>query len=128
MLTGSAATTQPTGNAKAIHEYVAYLKVEKGLSPATCSAYVRDLQQFAEQLEKRSALLSTATEDDIRGFMRQLRANRVDARSIARKLSCLRGLYRWMLLDRRIERDPTVTIETPTSWKVLPKSLAESEL
>jgi integrase/recombinase XerD len=52
----------------------------------------------------------------------------VDARSVARKLSCLRGFYRWLLLDKRIDHDPTVTIETPASWKVLPKSLAESEV
>jgi integrase/recombinase XerD len=52
----------------------------------------------------------------------------VDARSVVRKLSCLRGFYRWLLLDKRIAHDPTVTIETPASWKVLPKSLAESEV
>jgi integrase/recombinase XerD len=60
--------------------------------------------------------------------MAHLRANHVDARSIARKLSCFRGFYRWLLLDKRIAHDPTVTIETPASWKVLPKSLAESEV
>src|SRR5438105_5224969 len=132
MLTGSAASSagenQPAGNPRIVREYVAYLKVEKGLSPATCAAYVRDLEQFAEQLEKRSALLTTAAEDDIRSFMGHLRSNQVDARSIARKLSCLRGFYRWLLLDKRIGHDPTVTIETPATWKVLPKSLAESEL
>jgi integrase/recombinase XerD len=45
--------------------------------------------------------------------MAHLRGNHVDARSIARKLSCLRGFYRWLLLDKRIAHDPTVTIETP---------------
>ena len=47
---------------------------------------------------------------------------------MARKLSCLRGFYRWLLLDKRTQTDPTVNIETPASWKVLPKSLAESEV
>ena len=47
---------------------------------------------------------------------------------MARKLSCLRGFYRWLLLDKRTTGDPTVNIETPASWKVLPKSLAESEV
>ena len=70
----------------------------------------------------------TAVEADVSGFMAHLRGNHVDARSIARKLSCLRGFYRWLLLDKRIDHDPTVTIETPASWKVLPKSLAETEV
>lgn len=50
------------------------------------------------------------------------------ARSRARKLSCLRGLYRWLLLDKRIAYDPTIHLETPAGWKVLPKSLSEAEV
>ena len=116
------------GNVRMVREYLAYLRVEKGMRPATCEAYARDLDQFAEQVERRDALLLTAAEDDVRDFMARLRGNHVDARSVARKLSCLRGFYRWLLLDKRIAHDPTVTIETPASWKVLPKSLAEAEV
>ena len=118
---------RPAGNARTVQQYLGFLRVEKGLRPATCEAYARDVEQFAEQLEKRSGLLLTATEDDVRGFLAHLKANAVDARSIARKLSCLRGFYRWLLLDKKIDHDPTVTVETPATWKVLPKSLAESE-
>ncbi len=122
------AGAQFAGNPGTIREYRAYLQVEKGLRPATCSAYARDLEQFAEQLEEHDRLLLTAGEDDVRSFMAHLRGNHVDTRSVARKLSCLRGFYRWLLLDKRIAHDPTVTIETPATWKVLPKSLAESEV
>jgi len=120
--------SQPAGNARTVQQYIGYLRVEKGLQPASCEAYGRDVEQFAEHLEKRSALLLNAAEDDVRGFLAHLKANHVDSRSIARKLSCLRGFYRWLLLDKKIDYDPTVTIETPASWKVLPKSLAESEM
>jgi integrase/recombinase XerD len=116
------------GNTRTVREYRAYLQVEKGLRPATCAAYAHDLEQFAEQLEECGRLLLTAGEDNVRSFMASLRGNHVDARSVARKLSCLRGFYRWLLLDGRIAHDPTVTIETPATWKVLPKSLAESEV
>jgi integrase/recombinase XerD len=119
---------ESVGNARMVREYMGYLRVEKGVRPATCEAYARDLEQFAEQLEKRDGLLLTAVEADVSGFMAHLRGNHVESRSVARKLSCLRGFYRWLLLDRRIKHDPTVTIETPASWKVLPKSLAESEV
>jgi integrase/recombinase XerD len=60
--------------------------------------------------------------------MRDKREHEVQSRSIARKLSCLRGFYRWLLRDKRVGRDPTVNIEAPASWKVLPKSLAEGEV
>jgi integrase/recombinase XerD len=122
------ARAEVAGNARVVREFLAYLRVEKGLRPASCEAYGRDLEQFAEHVEGRGGLLLTAVEGDVSGFMKEKRGNHVDARSIARKLSCLRGFYRWLLLDKRIAHDPTVTIETPASWKVLPKSLAESEV
>src|SRR5215469_16908833 len=118
----------PPGNARVVREYIAYLRVEKGMRPATCEAYARDLELLAERLEERSTLLITASEDDLTAFLAHLRTHERDARTIARKLSCLRGFYRWLLLDKRIAHDPTVNIETPATWKVLPKSLAESEV
>lgn len=112
-----------------LEEYALYLRVERGLRPSSVEAYVRDLDQFAEHLERsRDGVLTGATQMDVRGLLEGLRANGVESRSIARKLSALRGLYRWLLLDKRIERDPTLTIETPSSWKVLPKALAEGEV
>jgi integrase/recombinase XerD len=119
---------QVGGNLPLVREYVGYLRVEKGLRPASCEAYQRDVEQFAEHLEKREGTLISATRNDIGEFMQGLRANRVESRSIARKLSCLRGFYRWLLLDKRIAHDPTVNVEMPESWKVLPKSLAEVEV
>jgi integrase/recombinase XerD len=73
-------------------------------------------------------LLVGASQGDVSGFMEGLRGHAVESRSIARKLSCLRGFYRWLLMDKRIAHDPTVNVETPSSWKVLPKSLAEGEV
>lgn len=111
-----------------VREFGAYLRVEKGVRPATVEAYLRDVEQFAEHLEKREGLLVGAAQADVTAFMQGLRANGVESRSIARKLSALKGFYRWLLLDKRIGHDPTVNVETPASWKVLPKSLAESEV
>jgi integrase/recombinase XerD len=119
---------QVSGNVRTVREFVAYLRVEKGMRPATCEAYQRDLEQFAEHVEGRNGLLVGATQGDVSGFMEGLRGHGVESRSIARKLSCLRGFYRWLLMDKRIAHDPTVNVETPSSWKVLPKSLAEGEV
>jgi integrase/recombinase XerD len=120
------------GNVKLVKEFAAYLRVEKGLRPASVEAYVLDLEQFAEFLETRSSnpngVLISAGQTDVSEFMQDLRTHGVESRSIARKLSGLRGFYRWLLLDKRIAHDPTINVETPSSWKVLPKSLAESEV
>jgi len=116
------------GNARMVREYCDYLRVERGLRPASCEAYAVDLEQFAEHLERRNALLLTALQADVSAFMERKRANHDDSRTTARKLSALRGFYRWLLMDKRIGHDPTVNIESPAVWKVLPKSLAESEV
>jgi integrase/recombinase XerD len=111
-----------------LKDYQAYLRVEKGLRPLTCEAYDGDLKTFAEFLESRQGVLVTATQQDVSAFLEHLRNHSIDSRSAARKLSCLRGFYKWLLLDRRAHHDPTVNIESPKAWKVLPKSLAESEV
>lgn len=111
-----------------ISSFVDYLKIEKGLAPLTVSAYVRDVGQFTEFLEKQKRSLQTARRDDVRGFVQELFSNSVDGRSVARKLSALRHLYRYLLLDKRIERDPTLNVPLPKQWKILPKSLGREEV
>lgn len=115
-------------NLALLKDYQAYLRVEKGLRPLTCEAYLSDLRTFAEFLESRHGVLLSATQEDVAALLEHLRAHGIDSRSAARKLSCLRGFYKWLLLDRRIHHDPTVNIESPKAWKVLPKALAEPEV
>ena len=115
-------------NLSLLKDYQAYLRVEKGLRPLTCEAYDSDLKTFAEFIEGRQGVLLTATQEDVSAFLENLRSHDIGQRSAARKLSCLRGFYKWLLLDRRIHHDPTVNIESPKTWQVLPKSLAEPEV
>jgi integrase/recombinase XerD len=115
-------------NSSLLNDYQTYLRVEKGLRPLTCEAYDGDLKTFAEFIEGRHGVLLTAAQQDVAAFLEHLRNHAIDSRSAARKLSCLRGFYKWLLLDRRIHHDPTVNIESPKAWKVLPKSLAEPEV
>jgi integrase/recombinase XerD len=115
-------------NLPLLKDYQAYLRVEKGLRPLTCEAYDGDLKTFAEFIDGRHGVLLTAAQQDVAAFLEHLRGHGIDSRSSARKLSCLRGFYKWLLLDRRIHHDPTVNIESPKAWKVLPKSLAEPEV
>ena len=113
---------------RALASFIDYLKIEKGLARLTLSAYQRDLKQFAEFLSHRRRKLISARRDDVREFLNYLFSLPLDGRSVARKLAALRHLYKYLLLDRHIEHDPTLNIETPRQWKVLPKSLALAEV
>jgi integrase/recombinase XerD len=52
----------------------------------------------------------------------------LDGRSVGRKLSAIRQLYRHLLLDGKIDKDPTLNIDLPKQWKVLPKALSRDEV
>jgi integrase/recombinase XerD len=108
--------------------FLDYLKVEKGLAALTVAAYTTDVGQFTGFLEKRKRTLLNARRNEVRAFIQELFANSVDGRSVGRKLSVLRHLYRYLLLDKLIEHDPTLNIDSPKQWKVLPKSLARDEM
>jgi integrase/recombinase XerD len=115
-------------NSRVVSCFLDYLRIEKGLAPLSISAYATDISQFAEVLEKRKRLLLTARRSDVREFLQQLFSHHVDGRSVGRKLSALRHLYRYLLLDKKIDYDPTLDIESPRQWKVLPKALARDEM
>jgi integrase/recombinase XerD len=115
-------------NARVMSAFLDYLKVEKGLAPLTISAYTTDICQFADFLETRRRLLTNAQRNEVRDFIQQLFSNSVDGRSVGRKLSALRHLYRHLLVDQKVEHDPTLNIDSPKQWKVLPKALAHDEM
>jgi len=115
-------------NLQVVARFLDYLKIEKGLAPLTISAYATDLAQFSTFLEKRNRTLLNASRADVGDFLQELFANSVDGRSVGRKLSALRHLYKHLLLDKLVSRDPTLNIDTPRQWKVLPKALARDEM
>ncbi len=109
-----------------LKSFLDYLKIEKGLSRQTITAYTTDLTQFVEHLSRRG--LQQARRQDVRSFLDRMKDNSVDARSVARKLSALRHFYRFLLLDKHIDHDPTLNIDSPKQWKVLPKALSAGEV
>jgi len=115
-------------NAHVLSGFLDYLRVERGSAKLTIAAYNSDLVQFAEFLEARSTQLKTASREDVRDFIQELFSNQLDGRSVGRKLSAVRHLYRYLLLDGKVKKDPTLNIDSPKQWKVLPKSLTRDEV
>jgi integrase/recombinase XerD len=117
-----------SANQRVVRGFLDYLKVEKGLAALSVKSYRSDLAQFADFMEARRRELLEARREDVRAFLSQLFANDVRDRSVARKLSALRHFYKYLLLDRMVKHDPTMEIDSPRQWKVLPKALAGSEI
>jgi integrase/recombinase XerD len=115
-------------NARTLASFLDYLRVERGSAKLTIAAYSGDLLQFVEFLENRNLVLSRARREDVREYIQELFSNALDGRSIGRKLSAIRHLYRHLLLDGKIDKDPTLNIDLPKQWKVLPKALTRDEI
>jgi integrase/recombinase XerD len=115
-------------NALTLSAFLDYLLVERGSAKLTIAAYTSDLGQFKEFLEDRHVVLSDARREDVREYIQELFSNALDGRSVGRKLSAIRQLYRHLLLDGKIDKDPTLNIDLPKQWKVLPKALSRDEV
>ena len=118
----------PPAHPRVVDRFLDYLKIEKGLAPLSIAAYKTDIGQFAGFLEKHKRTLLNAQRNHVREFIQQLFGHAVDGRSVGRKLSALRHLYRYLLLDKMVAHDPTLNIDSPKQWKVLPKALARDEM
>jgi integrase/recombinase XerD len=115
-------------NSRVVFGFLDYLKIEKGLASLTIAAYTTDIGQFAAFLEEHKRTLLNAQRKHVCDFIQQLFANSVEGRSVGRKLSALRHLYRYLLHDKLIGHDPTLNIDSPKQWKVLPNALARDEM
>jgi len=115
-------------NARTLSAFFDYLRVERGSAKLTIAAYTSDLVTFAEFLEHRHLALDGARRHDVRDYIQELFSNQLDGRSVGRKLSAIRHLYRHLLLDGKIDKDPTLNIDLPKQWRVLPKALSRGEV
>ena len=111
-----------------IEEFLSYLELERGLSPTTCVSYRNDLALFETFLTSRQVgSLARVRPVHVREFLQSLRERRTPA-TVARKLSAVKGLFRFLEAQRIIVRSPTAFIETPRLWQRLPQTLNLEEV
>jgi len=112
-----------------IDRYLEYLLVEKGLSNKTLEAYSHDMADFADFLQNQGS--AAVTEEDtalILRYLIALRSRGLSARSRARHLVTVRGFYRFLVQEGRLEKDPSALIDLPKSGLKLPEVLSYSEV
>lgn len=102
--------------------------LEKGLSRNTLDSYGRDLKAYSAWLEQQSLDLLQVRREDLLRYLSARLGRGLKARSTARALSCLRGLYRYLLRENIIRLDPTLRIENPKLGRPLPDTLTEKDI
>ena len=112
----------PSSFAPPVRDFLAFARVEAGLSPATLEAYGRDLEDLSTDLAEQGIHdPNVVRPEDLAEHLRGLsRVRGLQPSSIARHLATLRVFFRWLEANRRIDRDPARLLERPTRWKKLP--------
>lgn len=115
---------------RALHEegFLSYLRVERGLSANTLTAYRNDLAKLSRFAISSGKDLLSLRADDLAIFMRSLSKQGLHPRSVARTLVAVRGFYRFLIQDGFLKLDPTVNLEAPKVWQFLPRFLAAEEV
>lgn len=108
--------------------FLDYLAVEKGLARNSLSAYSIDLQHFGHWLEERKIEIESVERIDIVKYFQSRRSAGISARSVARALAAIRGMFRFLVAERHLKSDPTENLESPKLWTTLPKAIQPSEV
>jgi integrase/recombinase XerD len=108
--------------------FLDYLAVEKGLAANSLSAYSSDLRHFGHWIGDQQLELEQVERINIVKYFQWLRGAGISARSVARALAAIRGLFRFLVSERHLKKDPTENLENPKLWSTLPKSLQPSEV
>ena len=113
----------------AVDRFLNYLATERGLAANTLAAYGRDLAGFADHLDGRKVGRVDAIQvRDVVSFLEGLQQRGLSARSRARMLAAVRGLFAFLLREEQRQTDPSRDIRLPRLGQRLPRSLAPEEV
>jgi integrase/recombinase XerD len=115
-------------NATLIELFLDMLAAERGASKNTLAAYTQDLTDFSAALSVRKRSILTASTEDVRAYLQQLDERGFAATSLARRLSAIRQLYRFLYAEGLRADDPAAIIEGPKRGRSLPKVLSVEEV
>lgn len=103
--------------------YLDYLRDVRRMSPNTVESYARDLASLEVFAETRGIAVEALDRAALDAYVRQLRTSGLAPRSVARAAAAVRGYFKFLLLEKRIEVDPAEDLRMPRAWPALPKYL-----
>src|SRR5689334_17795403 len=100
--------------------YLDYLRDVRRMSPNTIAGYGSDLAALVSFAEKKGRAVDGLDRRELETFVRQLMTAGLAPRSVARAIACVRGYYKFLLLEKRIAVDPAEDLRAPRAWPALP--------
>ncbi len=116
-------------DAALVEEYLHFLAVERGASLNTLEAYSRDIGRFLEYAGASGVPSPLAVNPEhVTAYLGALRGQGLSPASVNRKLAAIRGFYRYLLREARVEENPLARVETARTWMRLPGALSRDEM
>jgi integrase/recombinase XerD len=128
------ATARPTARAarhsdeRLVALYLDMLAAERGAGANTLAAYGRDLADFTAYLAGAGRSVAAAATDDLRAYLGELKRRGMTPATVARRLSAIRQLYRFLYAEGQRKDDPAAVLEGPKRSRALPKTLTLAEV
>jgi len=114
--------------ASEINDFLSYVSSERALSQNTRIAYEQDLEHFFLFCRRKGILIPTIELRQLREYLATLRKQGLSSRSIARKLSAMKQLYKFLMRESRIDSDPAELLSVQVKEKRLPKFLTIAQI
>ena len=111
-----------------IDAYLDHLRVERRLAEHTLESYARDLRGLAEFAAGEERAIEQLDRQRLEAYVRQMMATGLSPRSVARSVAAIRGFYRFLVLDRRLDHSPADDLMPPRAWPALPKHLSMDDV
>jgi integrase/recombinase XerD len=108
--------------------YLDMLAAERGAQSNTLAAYGRDLADFSASLARARRSISGASTQDLRAYLGELSRRGLHTATVARRLSAIRQLYRFLYAEGQRRDDPAAVLEGPKRARPLPKTLTLAEV
>jgi integrase/recombinase XerD len=107
-----------------VDTYLTHLAVEKRLAANSIASYSRDLVQLAEFAAGTHTALTDLDQSALEAFIRAQMATGRSPRSVTRTIAGVRGFYRFLVIDGRLQASPAADVHAPRGWHTLPKYLS----
>lgn len=110
-------------------EYINYITLEKNLSANTAASYLNDLKQFVTFLEKKNIKdFSEILPVTISSYLAELKNDSAQSSTLSRKLSSLKGFFKYLYRNKYIDKNPTETFHSTKLKRKLPAVLSFEEI
>lgn len=113
---------------KELDDYLKTLELERNYSSHTIKSYRTDIEEYLVFLKKENLSLFKVEYDDLRFYLMELNKKKDSAATVSRKISSLRGFYKYLITEKKIKHNPFKLVKLPKKEKKMPRFFYYNEL